>query len=207
MITHLIAFVAITLTQTSTVSAREIQPVQIKWETLAPPEGNQYRDPFAKLTRKQLDRIGFFVRIQKLIAAEKISADSDSAVEAEKIAKQLKQQGVDIPWLMAQREQVTALREKQELALTKSIAKRLDDKRIKLAGFVVPLKFTNGRVTEFYLAPSIATCSHSSAPPANQVVYVTSKTGIEFNGRRTTAMWFPSMRNANWKMIRRSSVP
>ena len=123
--------------------------------------------------------------MQELIAAEKISPDGDSAAEAAKIAGQLKKDGVDILWLMAQRERVTLLREKQEQALTKSVVKKLDGKRVRLTGYVLPLKFADGRVTEFFLIPSIVSCSHSAPPPANRVVYeLTLQTGtLEMNTR------------------------
>lgn len=186
MNTSLKMIAAVVFTFTTAAFAEDKQPIEIQWETLAPAESDQYRDPFAKLSRQQLQRLGFVVRIQNLIAAEKISADSESATEAAKIAGQLKNQGVDIPWLVAQREHVTLLREKQEQAATNSIAKKLYDKRVELSGFVVPLKAANGRVTEFYLVPSVATCSHGSTPPANEVVYVKIESGIVINERRSS---------------------
>ncbi len=186
MNTSLKMIAAVVFTFTAVAPAEDNQPVVIQWKTLAPAESAQYRDPFAKLSRQQLQRLGFVVRIQNLIAVEKISPDGESAVEAAKIAGQLKKQGVDIPWLMAQREHVTLLREKQEQTVTNSIAKKFYDKRVKLTGFAVPLKTVGGRITEFYLVPSFATCSHSSAPPANEVVYVSTESGIVINGRRSS---------------------
>jgi uncharacterized protein len=176
---------AFTLLFSSAASAEDGHPFEIQWETLAPAEGNQYRDPFAGLSRQQLQSLGFVARIQRLIAAEKIPQDGSSAAEAAKFAEQLEKEGIDVLWLLAQQKRVTLLRQKQEQSLTKSIAERIDNRQVRLSGYVLPLKTTDGRVTEFYLVPSIDTCSHASAPPADQVVFVANKKGIVVNNRRT----------------------
>ena len=176
---------AVVLTFTAVASAEDDRSIEIQWKTLAPAEGDQYRDPFAKLTREQLQRLGFVVRIQRLIADEKISAEGDAATEAAEISRRLKKQGVDIPWLIAQHERVRDLREQQARAVTKAVAKKLNGESVTLTGYVIPLKVSEGRVTEFFLVPTIAACSHASAPPSNQVVFVSSSKGIDLNDRRT----------------------
>lgn len=51
----------------------------------------------------------------------------------------------------------------------------LDGKRIKMPGYMLPLE-TGGRgVTEFILTPYVGACIHVPPPPANQLVFVTSK--------------------------------
>jgi hypothetical protein len=55
-------------------------------------------------------------------------------------------------------------------------------KRVRLAGFVVPLDFSETRVQEFLLVPYIGACIHVPPPPPNQIVYVTSEEGVEVDG-------------------------
>jgi uncharacterized protein len=54
--------------------------------------------------------------------------------------------------------------------------------RVRLAGFVVPLDFSETRVQEFLLVPYIGACIHVPPPPPNQIVYVTSEEGLEVDG-------------------------
>ncbi len=50
---------------------------------------------------------------------------------------------------------------------------------VKMPGFVVPIGAPrNGLVTEFFLVPYIGACIHVPPPPPNQMVYVTSASGI-----------------------------
>ena len=48
----------------------------------------------------------------------------------------------------------------------------LDNTRIKLPGYLVPLEETAAGHTEFLLVPYFGACIHSPPPPANQIVLV-----------------------------------
>ena len=48
----------------------------------------------------------------------------------------------------------------------------LDGKRVKLAGFVVPLERKGDAVLELLLVPYFGACIHTPPPPANQIVHV-----------------------------------
>lgn len=56
----------------------------------------------------------------------------------------------------------------------------LDQKRIKMPGYVVPLDF-DGQTTleEFLLVPYYGACIHTPPPPANQVVHTMASTAVE----------------------------
>jgi hypothetical protein len=54
--------------------------------------------------------------------------------------------------------------------------------RVRLAGFVVPLDFSETVIQEFLLVPYIGACIHVPPPPLNQIVYVTSDEGVEVAG-------------------------
>lgn len=51
----------------------------------------------------------------------------------------------------------------------------LDGKRVKLAGFVVPLERKGDAVLELLLVPYFGACIHVPPPPANQIVHVVLK--------------------------------
>ena len=49
---------------------------------------------------------------------------------------------------------------------------KLDNRRVSIAGFVVPLDGERERTREFLLVPYFGACIHAPAPPANQVIHV-----------------------------------
>ncbi|MEL6287982.1 MAG: DUF3299 domain-containing protein [Pseudomonadota bacterium] len=55
-------------------------------------------------------------------------------------------------------------------------------KRIRLAGYMVPLDFQATKVSEFLLVPYVGACIHVPAPATNQVVYIQTDNPVEFTG-------------------------
>ena len=55
----------------------------------------------------------------------------------------------------------------------------LDGKRLKLAGFVIPLERKGDAVLELLLVPYFGACIHTPPPPANQIVHVILKKPAE----------------------------
>ncbi len=63
--------------------------------------------------------------------------------------------------------------------MTTTVNPDLASTLVRLPGFVVPIGNPhNGVVTEFFLVPYIGACIHVPPPPPNQMVYVTSASGI-----------------------------
>jgi len=54
---------------------------------------------------------------------------------------------------------------------------KLADRRVSIAGFVVPLDGEREKTREFLLVPYFGACIHAPAPPANQVIHVKVKAG------------------------------
>lgn len=52
------------------------------------------------------------------------------------------------------------------------VNKELNNKLIKLPGFIAPLNHHNGLITEFLLVPYFGACIHVPPPPVNQTVLV-----------------------------------
>lgn len=53
----------------------------------------------------------------------------------------------------------------------------LNDKPVRLSGYVVPLEQVQGEVKEFLLVPYFGACIHTPPPPANQIVHVLPAAG------------------------------
>jgi hypothetical protein len=49
---------------------------------------------------------------------------------------------------------------------------KLNNRRVSIAGFVVPLDGESEKTREFLLVPYFGACIHAPAPPANQVIHV-----------------------------------
>ena len=70
-------------------------------------------------------------------------------------------------------------RYQQALASTK-IIESMNDKAIRIAGFIVPLEYDDEQVvTEFFLVPFFGACIHVPPPPPNQIIYVKYPKGIK----------------------------
>jgi hypothetical protein len=123
--------------------------------------------------------LAFVVRIRDLLAAKKISTNGPVVKEAAQLEQSLRSDGLDIEWLIAQRRPVTRMRELQAKTVQQSIV----GKSVGLSGYVLPVKRVEGFVTEFLLVPDIPTCSQSTPPPPNQIVYVCARKGIAVEGR------------------------
>ena len=69
------------------------------------------------------------------------------------------------------------------------VVPELDGKRIKLAGFMVPLEMDAEKIGEFLLVPYYGACIHVPPPPANQTVYVKTDLGAEYEGQLFDTVW------------------
>jgi hypothetical protein len=56
---------------------------------------------------------------------------------------------------------------------------KMNGKKVKIPGFVVPLDFDKAEMTEFFLVPFFGACIHVPPPPPNQIIYVVSKKGLK----------------------------
>ena len=62
----------------------------------------------------------------------------------------------------------------------------LNNKEIKIAGYIAPIAFDGDNVIEFLLVPYRGACIHVPPPPANQIIYVKSA-----NGLKADEIWSP----------------
>ena len=62
----------------------------------------------------------------------------------------------------------------------------LNNKKIKIAGYITPIAFEGDNVTEFLFVPYRGACIHVPPPPANQIIYVKSASGL-----KAEEIWYP----------------
>jgi hypothetical protein len=74
------------------------------------------------------------------------------------------------------------------LGISSGVAYRndLDQKEVKISGFLLPLAFNGTKVSQFLLVPFVGACIHVPAPPANQLVLVDVPQGYA-----TSGLWEP----------------
>ena len=65
---------------------------------------------------------------------------------------------------------------------------KLDNRRVRIPGFVVPLDGERDKAREFLLVPYFGACIHAPAPPANQVIHVVVDKAVD-TVKLAPAMW------------------
>ncbi|WNC67298.1 DUF3299 domain-containing protein [Thalassotalea nanhaiensis] len=155
--------------------------VNWNWEKILP-EQKQVNNPFAKLTKTQLDDLGYYVGMkQDIEAVEKQSPKYEKLplrkTELEKLGKYLTAQGIDIDYLLSQRDRVIEARTHNAINVNSSIINQLGT----ISGYVIPIKRENNKLVEFFLIEEnpFGHAGHDhSSPNPNQVIYVNFKSGI-----------------------------
>ena len=169
------------------ISGWSVAGEPVAWDKLIPQQAD-YHDPFLALSADQLADLGYYAglgqRIQRLVIAE---VDDTAVAELRKeqamLARDLAKEGVDVNYLLGERERVMAAR---QTAATSRSAELLGSEVI-LHGYLIPL---NKDISRFYLvehSPLLVIGHDHSAPPPNQVVGLTLEEPIEFDaGQRMT---------------------
>jgi hypothetical protein len=69
------------------------------------------------------------------------------------------------------------------------VVEEMDGRKIRLPGFVVPLKNDGEKISQFLLVPYYGACIHVPPPPANQTIVVTTAKGKEYRGKLFDTIW------------------
>jgi ABC-type nickel/cobalt efflux system permease component RcnA len=146
----------------------------ISWDALRPDSNIQFDDPFSRLRPDQLRDLRIIVRIRWLIANGKSAPNGVSAKEEQRLVKDLAYQGVDVDWLLSQREKVANERRKK----LESTGAGVLGTAIRIPGYVMPLFPDQPEVRDFLLVPWVAPCAHFPPPSGNQVIHVTIEPGM-----------------------------
>jgi len=153
------------------VQAQASQPkaVETKWQDLLPP-GPAPKDPFHELTPDQRFDIETIAWVRSLNEDQlKIEQNQQSIQDAKTYQEQFKQAGLDVDQLLKDYE----IWDREVLRRSQEVNTGLNGKSVRLAGYLLPLNFSEDGNTEFLLVPYVGACIHVPPPPPNQIVYVT----------------------------------
>lgn len=161
LIAVVLAVVALTASQ---VHAREL----IKWTNLLP-QAEALKDPFNTLTDDQRFDIETIMWARSLSDEERALDHNRQPVEdAAKYERAFVKAGLDVDKLMKARTAYEAeIARRQKL-----VNKDLNGTDIKIAGYLLPLEFSEKGEKDFLLVPYVGACVHVPPPPANQMVLV-----------------------------------
>lgn len=151
----------------------------IGWEDLQG-KVEAYDDPFKQLTEEQIYNISIYARISKMDKVTPKRVSEGMRKEVKKAEETLKKEGVNIAYLLSQREHIKEMRKKTASAVNLD----LNNTNISMSGFMLALDLKEGKTNEFLLVPTVGACIHTPPPPMNQIVYVTInkavKAGLRF---------------------------
>ncbi|MGF1752772.1 DUF3299 domain-containing protein [Vibrio makurazakiensis] len=139
------------------------------WGDLVSEESKSFIDPFARFSAMQ--------KYDLLNVMAYLESDNDPELKTKyDIAIQrFSDFNIDILELIEQRSEIA----KQRKLAQSTINPELIGKKGRLPGYIVPLEMDGVLVTQFLLVPTAGACIHTPPPPANQIVLVTPKEGIE----------------------------
>ncbi len=142
----------------------------LDWADLPDPSAQVFEDPYRELSAEQFDDVLYVVRLRG-----RLQQDSGSEEERQKWQELLTEtedalaaDGIDVDWLLDQREVVMERRRK---AGTNGNP-QFDGQTITLAGFAIPAPNDPDGRPVAYLVPERGMCSHMPPPPPNQMIRV-----------------------------------
>ncbi|WP_068546418.1 DUF3299 domain-containing protein [Thalassotalea crassostreae] len=158
-----------------TTNVVAVEPQKITWQDLnSHVDASPIKTVFTSLTREQLSLLQ---RVQAVeygqqkgykLKPEHIKFGQDAR-------KALIKQGLDVDFLLAERVRyMNAHKLKFE-----SINPLLDQKTVKIEGFMLPLEFEGKKIKEFLIVPYVGACIHEPTPAANQIIYAIANQAVD----------------------------
>ena len=140
----------------------------IEWTDLVP-KGEPIVDPLAKLNQDQRFDLEMILWARSLSAAERELEPNRPGVEdAQKYEQNFAKAGIDINKLLTDYKAFEEkIKERQNL-----VNNGLAGKDVRIAGYLLPLEFSETGDTDFLLVPYVGACVHVPPPPPNQIVFV-----------------------------------
>ncbi len=140
----------------------------IEWTDLVP-KGEPIIDPLAKLNQDQRFDLEMILWARSLSAAERELEPNRPGVEdAQKYEQNFAKAGIDINKLLTDYKAFEEkIKERQNL-----VNNGLAGKDVRIAGYLLPLEFSETGDTDFLLVPYVGACVHVPPPPPNQIVFV-----------------------------------
>lgn len=139
------------------ISADQLR--QLSWEDLIPTDLRSV-DPLAGLTQEQQDLAMWTLNMFSSLP-ERGPDTEEYFTEIDKVIVELKQKGIDIDAIMAERKRVQG-----------AMVEDLNGQSVRIPGYLLPLELIGSKVSEFLLVPYVGACIHVPPPPPNQIVHV-----------------------------------
>ena len=145
-------------------------PVKVVvWDDLVPKFSTALVDPLAGHELYRRLEIETIIWADKLNEQERSSEEYKAGVgDAEHFRSEMVKQGID-PDKLVREYKIWQLQVEER---NKQVVAGLDGVQIKMAGYLLPLQFTDKGEKEFLLVPYIGACIHAPVPPPNQIVFV-----------------------------------
>ena len=141
---------------------------QIEWEHLLP-KLPPLKDPLAALDQEQRFDIETIGWARELTKKQKLLVENQQGIkDAKMFEREFRKAGLDVDQLLTKyRAWLLAVKKRQKI-----VNPKLDGQSIRMAGYLLPLEFSDSGVTDFLLVPYVGACIHVPPPPPNQIVFV-----------------------------------
>ncbi len=165
----LIKFIAIFSLALSATAYAATPTKTVVWDDLVPKFATALKDPLAGHDLYRRLELETIIWANKLNEQERTSEDFKAGVEdAQLYSEEMRKKGID-PDALTREYKIWQMQVEER---NKQVVTKLDGTNIKLAGYLLPLEYSDKGEKEFLLVPYVGACIHSPAPPPNQIVYV-----------------------------------
>ncbi len=164
-----IRFVTLALGSLSFSLSALAQPsMQVDWTMLVDSDAQQFEDPYRDLTPSQFESLMSLARARIALDDAKLGQEDRAENEnrATAIAKELRKQGLDPDWILAQREVVAERRKRAAI----STNPELDGKQVEIKGYLLVAPDVDDGEIVAHLFPDRGVCMHLPPPAPNQLL-------------------------------------
>ncbi|MEM9357277.1 MAG: DUF3299 domain-containing protein [Pseudomonadota bacterium] len=167
LLTRIVIAFALTTTVLG-ISTNAFATQEIEWKHLLP-KLPPLKDPLANFTQDQRFDVETIDWARKLKPADKGLVENQQGIEDAKVyERQFAKAGYNVDELLNKyRRWIKAVAKRQE-----RVNQNLNGTKIRMAGYLLPLEFSDQGVTDFLLVPYVGACIHVPPPPPNQIVFV-----------------------------------
>jgi hypothetical protein len=140
----------------------------VEWSKLPDPSAQEFEDPYRDLAPEQTSDLMSLIRLREGLGGEGPTTEESRQLVARtaELEAALREAGVDVEWLLAQRWVVAERRHQAAISVNRS----LDGQSAEIAGFLILAPRTESGEAITYLLPDRGVCNHLPPPPPNQLV-------------------------------------
>ncbi|MEL6297793.1 MAG: DUF3299 domain-containing protein [Pseudomonadota bacterium] len=154
-------------------TANSSTPQSIKWRDLVP-KLPPLVDPLANVGPEQRIELESVLWVRQLTKEER-ETYPEAVEEAEKYEREFLAKGFSVDKLIKDYAAWSAEQTRRQ----SKVRGDLDDKIVRLDGYLLPIEFSEEGVKDFLLVPYVGACIHVPAPPPNQIVFVRFKSKVK----------------------------